>query len=63
MDIEIEQSADNINIDYKEMLKVTLNKILDIVQDTNHPQAENLNNLALSAIDYAFYLEDNTKIR
>ena len=51
MDIEIEQGTDNINIDYKEMLKVTLNKILDIVQDTNHPQAENLNNLALSAID------------
>jgi hypothetical protein len=43
MDIEIEQGTDNINIDYKEMLKVTLNKILDIVQDTNHPQAENLN--------------------
>lgn len=63
MDIEIEQEASDINIDYKEMLKVALNKILDIVQDTNHPQAENLHNLALSAIDYAFYLEDNTKIR
>jgi hypothetical protein len=58
MEIEITEET---NIDYKVLLKETLLKLVGATEASDHPQAEYLNNLALTAIDYSFYLEDNSK--
>jgi hypothetical protein len=58
MEIEI---AEETNIDYKQLLRDTLLKIVGATEASDHPQAEYLTNLAHTAIDYSFYLEDTSK--